>query len=369
MLTSDAPVERCSRRSGGAFDDVDFAADEARGLRKLFFEIDPVIDHDDLEVFEIGRGAKHAGDEDHGEGLARTLRVPDNARAAFGCCAGTQAVEDAARGAVLLVAANDFDAAAGIGVHEDGRGAQHIEQSIGRKQALNQPLLIAFDAERRRVCAAGFVRQMSFQEWKCSCAGGDGAELGFFAASADEQQVRVEEARIAFEFSGGNGVGAGIAVAFELGVGGLHGVGGVGVADFGFDHHERDAVDEENDVGNDAGFGSAGRVDAELVDGVEGVALRVGEVDELHDGIEFAGEFVAIDLGFEEEFVDGFVGFEQAAGGMAEELVREIVEIARAEPFAVVGGAVDASDGIAEDLRKQDLAEACRGGVGAGSEG
>ena len=41
-----------------------------RGIGELIFQVDAVIDHDDLEIVEVGGGAEHAGDEDHGERFA-----------------------------------------------------------------------------------------------------------------------------------------------------------------------------------------------------------------------------------------------------------------------------------------------------------
>ena len=72
----------------------------------------------------------------------------------------------------------------------------------------------------------------------------------------------------------------------------MHRVGGVGVADLGLHHHQRNAVHEQHDVRDDAALHAARRVDAELVDGVEDVALGVREVDQLHHRVRLAGQFV-----------------------------------------------------------------------------
>lgn len=65
----------------------------------------------------------------------------------------------------------------------------------------------------------------------------------------------------------------------ELGEGFGHGVGAGSAAFFAFDDDQGDAVDEENDVGDDEGFDAAGGIDAELVDGVKLVVMRIREVD------------------------------------------------------------------------------------------
>ena len=45
-------------------------------------------------------------------------------------------------------------------------------------------------------------------------------------------------------------------------------------------------------------------------------------------GILLAGQFVDIDLGAVEQFLDGFVGFDQAAAGLAEQFVVQVVRVA-----------------------------------------
>ena len=52
---------------GGAFDDVDLAADELGRPGELFFEIDPVVDEQDLEILQVGRCSQHPSHENHGE--------------------------------------------------------------------------------------------------------------------------------------------------------------------------------------------------------------------------------------------------------------------------------------------------------------
>lgn len=62
----------------------------------------------------------------------------------------------------------------------------------------------------------------------------------------------------------------------------------------------------------------------------------VGEVDEFDGGVLFAGMFVEVYLGFEQELLDGFVGFEQGAVGLAEDLVLEVLNLFWGEPGALL---------------------------------
>lgn len=153
------------------------------------------------------------------------------------------------------------------------------------------------------------------------------------------------------------GVWALVQVALELGEGFGHGVGAGGAAFFAFDDDQGDAVDEEDDVGNDEGFDAARSVDAELIDGVELVVFGMVEVDEFNDRVLFAGEFVDIDLGFDEKFLDGFVGFEQGAVGLAEDLVLQVLELFGGKPGGAVGGGVEGMDGLIEEVGQEPLAK------------
>lgn len=71
----------------------------------------------------------------------------------------------------------------------------------------------------------------------------------------------------------------------------------------------------------------------------------------------FAGEFVDIDLGFEEEFLDGFVGFKQGAVGLAEDLVLEVLELFGGEPGGSVGVGVEGTDGLIKDVGQKPLSK------------
>src|SRR5262245_6709659 len=114
---------------------------------------------------------------------------------------------------------------------------------------------------------------------------GDCPELGLLAAGAHEQQVRIEQPRLALAQSGGRSFRPAIAVAQKLNESLVNRVSGIGIADFGLDHYEWDAIHEQHDVRDDAGLYTAWCVDTKLVDGVKDVSLGMGEVDHLHHWI------------------------------------------------------------------------------------
>lgn len=111
---------------------------------------------------------------------------------------------------------------------------------------------------------------------------------------------------------------------------------------------------------NAAAFGGGGAA-AELLDnfvgGAELVFFGVGEVDEFDGGVLFAGLFVGVYLGFEEELLDGFVGFEQGAVGLAEDLVLQGLDLFGGEPGGVVGG-VEGGDRLSKHIGEEPLTKA-----------
>ena len=98
-------------------------------------------------------------------------------------------------------------------------------------------------------------------------------------------------------------------------------IGGVGIANLGLDDHQRNAVHAEHDVRDDAGLHTARRIDAELVDGVKLITLRMRKVDQLHDRIGLAREFVEVHLRLQEQRLRRFIGFEQGAIRLSQQLV------------------------------------------------
>ena len=141
------------------------------------------------------------------------------------------------------------------------------------------------------------------------------------------------------------------AVTHQLLEGLVHGVGGELVGVLALDDDQGNAVHEQHDVGNDEVLDRARRVDAELVDGEEVVPLRVVEVDQLDIRVLLAGQFVDIDLRPVEELLDGFVGFDQAAGWAGEEFVVESSSCLSVSQRLTVLGAVD----LAHAVKKMPL--------------
>ena len=107
-----------------------------------------------------------------------------------------------------------------------------------------------------------------------------------------------------------------------------HGVGGEVVGILALDDHQGNAVHEQHDVGDDEVLDPARRVDTELVDCQEMVPLGVVEVDQLDIGVLLAGQFVDIDLGAVEEFLDGFVGFDAGCGWAGRAVRRRVPPVA-----------------------------------------
>ena len=149
----------------------------------------------------------------------------------------------------------------------------------------------------------------------------DRAEVGLVAAGADQQLIREEQPRLAFPQPGLLRLLSLVAVAHQLLEGFVHRVGGEVVGVLALDHHQRQAVHEQHDVGDDEVLARSRRVDAELVDGEEVVPLRVLEVDQLDVRVLLAGDFVDIDLRPVQQLLHGLVRFHQAAGGLVENLV------------------------------------------------
>src|SRR3546814_12612012 len=103
-------------------------------------------------------------------------------------------------------------------------------------------------------------------------------------------------------------------------------------------------------VRDDAALHAARRVDAELVDGVETVALRVHEVDQRHHRVGLAGDLVAVDLRLEQQRLDGFVGLQQGAVGLAQQLRVQVLELAFAQPPLPVAPRVRPAPGLPQPL-------------------
>ena len=92
----------------GTGDVGDFLAGQFRRLAELLLQVFAVVDQADLVILQVVAHAQLADHEDHRERLARSLRVPDDARTLFGRLPLPQPVDDLADGPVLLVAGDDL---------------------------------------------------------------------------------------------------------------------------------------------------------------------------------------------------------------------------------------------------------------------
>ena len=150
------------------------------------------------------------------------------------------------------------------------------------------------------------VRLLPFEEEPLRCA--DGAVDGPLAAGRDEDLRRLEQLRRPLVLP----ARAGLLVAVEL----LDRFGLPGVADGGalaLDDHERQAVDEHHDIGDDVLL----RAEHPVLAGDEPlVALRLVEVEE-PDGVALASVAAVLLQGdaVGEGGVEGLVGFGEAGGG------------------------------------------------------
>ncbi len=90
------------------------------------------VDHDqDGGVAQGGLQAHLLGGEDHQQGLARALEVPDES---FAGGTGQHALHDHVAAFVLLVAADDFQAAFLFVGGEEGEVVENVEDDVGAQQ-------------------------------------------------------------------------------------------------------------------------------------------------------------------------------------------------------------------------------------------
>jgi hypothetical protein len=97
----------------------------------------------------------------------------------------------------------------------------------------------------------------------------------------------------------------------QLNEGFIHRVAAIGATLLAFDHHKRNAIHEQHNIGNDKAFHTARRINAELVDGVKTVALRIGKVDQLHHRVLLARHLIHINLSLEQQGLDRLIRFEK----------------------------------------------------------
>ena len=122
-------------------------------------------------------------------------------------------------------------------------------------------------------------------------------------------------------------------IALQLHKGLLHGIGAGRSALLALHHRQRNAVHKQHNVRNDELLHAARRIDAELVDGVELIVFRVGEIDQLDHRVLLAGHFVDIHLGLEQQLLNGLVGLQQGAVGLAQNLVVQVIQLLVSQPW------------------------------------
>ena len=147
--------------------------------------------------------------------------------------------------------------------------------------------------------------------------GGDGAATRLHTAGDNTEQVGMEQPFATLFHTVGERIvdDALVGVTFYLVVGLAHRFRDILV--LALHHDEWQSVHKADDVGNDEGFGVVG-IDAELVDGNEGVFLVFVEVDDFGGGVILAGLFVLgaqmdalqqhivnLAVGIHQRFVDG----------------------------------------------------------------
>ncbi len=94
------------RNRGGGLERV---SDRSSGASQLFLQVSSICNEDHLELAQRWIMINRTRHEHHGQGLARTLRVPDDAAAFLWLGFSFQSFDDLARGAILLVARDDLD--------------------------------------------------------------------------------------------------------------------------------------------------------------------------------------------------------------------------------------------------------------------
>ena len=131
-----------------------------------------------------------------------------------------------------------------------------------------------------------------------------------YSTAANQQEITVKQAWLAFFQSLLAGGWALIAVALQLCKRLTHGIGTGRAAFLAFHHRYRQAVDEQDNIRNDEFLNASGCVDTKLVDGEEVIVLRCCKINGLDHCVLFTSLFVYIDLCFEQELLYDLIGFQ-----------------------------------------------------------
>jgi len=101
------------------------------GGADLGVEVEAIHHDEDGGVAQAGLQAQFLGGEDHQQRFARALKMPDES---FFACAPEHALDDLVGAFVLLVAADDFEAALFFVGGEEGEMGENVEEDVGAEQ-------------------------------------------------------------------------------------------------------------------------------------------------------------------------------------------------------------------------------------------
>ena len=244
---------------------------------------------------------------EHRQALPRPLRVPDDAAACARLACGADAPHRLVHGDELLVAGELAHGPAALDLEHDE--APHDVEKVPRlQQPVEQDVLRGRRAPEllAEPLHGQGIRLLPFEEEPLR--GADGAVDGALAAGGDENLRRLEQLRRPLVLP----ARAGLLVAVEL----LDRFRLPGVADGGalaLDDHEREAVDEHHDIGDDLLLRSKHPV---LAGDEPLVAARLVEVEE-PDRVALAPVAAVLLQGdaVGEGGVERLVGFGEAGGG------------------------------------------------------
>ena len=231
----------------------------AERAEKLVVEVVAVGEHDERRVFHRGVLDDLPGVERHEQALAGALRVPDDADLAVAVRAGggERAVDGLPDGVELVIAGENLGEAA-AGVAEDDEVLDEVEEAALVEHALEDGFQLGRALGREVVAGDGAPRHEPL------AVSGQRADAGVEAVGNHEHRVRAEQRRNLR------------LVGLQLVEGAVD--GGVLVAGIlEFDHAQRQAVDEDHDVGPAVGLVLD---DGVLVDGEPVVGVGVVEVDQ-----------------------------------------------------------------------------------------
>ena len=307
-------------------------------------ELGAVGDDDDGGLLLRPVAAELERQPEHGQALARPLRVPDDATPRARLARGSDAPHRLVDGDELLVAGQLADGAAVLDL-EDDEVADDVEEVARLQEPVEQDVL-----RRRRapellaeLLHAEGIRLLPFEEEPLRRA--DGAVDGAFPAGADEDLRRLEQLRRPLVLP----ARVGFLVAVEL----LDRFGLPGVADgraLALDDRQRQAVDEGDDVGDDVLLRP---VDPVLPGDDPLVAVRLFEVEE-PDRVAPASVAAVLLQGdaVGEGGVEGLVGLGEAGGGNMGDGPNRLGEVGAGE------AGVEALEGLGEAADEDGLLEA-----------